>query len=119
LEIRNEENLEIVDDDNDDKNEETQNDDMGSLEIRNVETRTTIPTPSSSPRKVLSLDKTIDQELTDIVSIPTTSTSQHSHVKKQNSSKYSHLPGALRRMCRRQGYMIQDMERKCVTTAKF
>ncbi|GJW11715.1 hypothetical protein Tco_1577542 [Tanacetum coccineum] len=27
--------------------------------------------------------------------------------------------GALRMMCRRQGYMIQDMERKCVTTAKF
>ncbi|GJW34775.1 hypothetical protein Tco_0057695, partial [Tanacetum coccineum] len=26
---------------------------------------------------------------------------------------------ALRRMCRRQGYMIQDMEKKCVTTAKF
>ncbi|GKD79895.1 hypothetical protein Tco_1342516 [Tanacetum coccineum] len=26
---------------------------------------------------------------------------------------------ALRRMCRRQGYMIQDMERKCVTTTKF
>ncbi|GJW78608.1 hypothetical protein Tco_0140290 [Tanacetum coccineum] len=25
---------------------------------------------------------------------------------------YSHLPGALRRMCRRQGYMIQNMERK-------
>ncbi|GKE34026.1 hypothetical protein Tco_1453348, partial [Tanacetum coccineum] len=27
--------------------------------------------------------------------------------------------GALRRMCRHQGYMIQDMEKKCVTTAKF
>ncbi|GJZ74578.1 hypothetical protein Tco_0639043 [Tanacetum coccineum] len=27
--------------------------------------------------------------------------------------------GALRRMCRRQGYMIQDMERKCVTTEKI
>ncbi|GKA10720.1 hypothetical protein Tco_0690153, partial [Tanacetum coccineum] len=26
---------------------------------------------------------------------------------------------ALRRMCRRQSYMIQDMERKCVTTEKF
>ncbi|GJR21427.1 hypothetical protein Tco_0969954 [Tanacetum coccineum] len=27
--------------------------------------------------------------------------------------------GALRIMCMHQGYMIQDMERKCVTTAKF
>ncbi|GJQ96110.1 hypothetical protein Tco_0007249, partial [Tanacetum coccineum] len=27
--------------------------------------------------------------------------------------------GALRRMCRRQGYMIQNMEQKCVTTKQF
>ncbi|GJW99575.1 retrovirus-related pol polyprotein from transposon TNT 1-94 [Tanacetum coccineum] len=58
-------------------------------------------------------------ELTDIVSNPTTSTSKHSQVKKRISKKHSHLPGALCRMGRRQGYMIQDMERKCVTTAKF
>ncbi|GKA16257.1 hypothetical protein Tco_0696004 [Tanacetum coccineum] len=100
------ENPKIVDDD-DDKAEEKQSDDMGSLEIRNEETQTTIPTPPSSPRKILSWDKKIDQELMDIVSIPTI------------SNKYSHLPGALHRMCRRQGYMIQDMERKCVTTTKF
>ncbi|GJR95106.1 hypothetical protein Tco_0267280 [Tanacetum coccineum] len=92
---------------------------MGSLEIRNEETQTTIPTPLSSPRKILSSDKKTSQELTDIVSNPTTTTSKHSQVKKRISSKYSHLPGALRRMCRRQGYMIQDMERKCITTAKF
>ncbi|GJY72628.1 hypothetical protein Tco_0476331, partial [Tanacetum coccineum] len=96
------ENPEFVNDD-DDKTEEKQNDDMCSLEIRNEETQTTIPTPPSSPRKILSWDKKIDQELMDIVSIPTI------------SNKYSHLPGALHRMCRRQGYMIQDMERKCVT----
>ncbi|GJQ89152.1 hypothetical protein Tco_0000291 [Tanacetum coccineum] len=59
------------------------------------------------------------EELTDIVSNSTTSTFKHSQVKKRISKKYSHLPGALRRMCRRQDYMIQDMERKCVTTAKF
>ncbi|GKB95314.1 hypothetical protein Tco_0981451, partial [Tanacetum coccineum] len=38
------ENPEFVDDDND-KEEEKQNDDMGSLEIRNEETQITIPTP--------------------------------------------------------------------------
>ncbi|GJW39170.1 hypothetical protein Tco_0065015 [Tanacetum coccineum] len=65
-------NLKFIDDD-DDKAEEKNSDDMGSLEIRNEETQTTIPIPLS----------------------------------------------ALRRMCRRQGYMIQDMERKCITTAKF
>ncbi|GKF15275.1 hypothetical protein Tco_0056737 [Tanacetum coccineum] len=112
------ENLEFVDD-GDDKEEEKQNDDMGSLESRNEETRTTIPTPPSSPRKILSSHKKIDQKLTDIVSIPTTTTSKHSHVKKRISSKYSHLPGSLCMMCGRQGYMIQGMERKCVTTAKF
>ncbi|GJX97237.1 hypothetical protein Tco_0353035 [Tanacetum coccineum] len=111
-------NPEFVDDD-DDKAEEKHSDDMGSLEIRNEETQTTIPTPLSSPRKILSSDKKTYQELTDIVSIPTTTTSKHSQVKKRISSKYSHLPGALRRMCRRQGYMIQDMERKCIITAKF
>nr|GEW33805.1 retrovirus-related Pol polyprotein from transposon TNT 1-94 [Tanacetum cinerariifolium] len=50
----------VVDDDDDDKEREKQDDEMGSLEVRNKET-----------------------------------------------------------MCRQQGYMIQDMERKCVSTAKF
>ncbi|GKD44015.1 hypothetical protein Tco_1268660, partial [Tanacetum coccineum] len=107
----------VVDDD--DKAEEKKSDDMGSLEIRNEETQTTIPTPLSSPRKILSSDKKINQDLTNVVSIPTTTTTKHSQVKKRISSKYSHLLCALPRMCRRQGYMIQDMERKCVTTAKF
>ncbi|GJZ07150.1 hypothetical protein Tco_0540943 [Tanacetum coccineum] len=69
-------------DDGDDKEEEKQNDDMGSLESRNEETQTTLPTPPSSPRKILSSHKKIDPKLTDIVSIPTTTTSKHSHVKK-------------------------------------
>ncbi|GKF22165.1 hypothetical protein Tco_0074487, partial [Tanacetum coccineum] len=109
----------VVDDDDDDNEREKNDDEMGSLEIRNEETQTIIPTPLSSLRKILSSDKKTFQELTNIVSNSTISTSKHSTVKKRISSKYSHLPGALRRMCRRQGYMIQDMERKCVTTAKF
>ncbi|GJR03222.1 hypothetical protein Tco_0526206 [Tanacetum coccineum] len=113
-----EDNPEFVDDD-DDKAEEKHSDDMGSLEIRNKETQTTIPTPLSSPRKILSSDKKIYQDLTDIVSISTTTTSKHSQVKKRIFSIYSHIPGALRGMFRRQGYMIQDMKRKCITTAKF
>ncbi|GKB58267.1 hypothetical protein Tco_0914453 [Tanacetum coccineum] len=59
------ENPEFVDN-GDDKEEEKQNDDMGSLEIRNEETQTTIPTPPSSPRKILSSDKKIDQKMMDI-----------------------------------------------------
>nr|GEW19378.1 hypothetical protein [Tanacetum cinerariifolium] len=112
------ENPEVVDDDDD--NEREKNDDkMDSLEIRNEETQKTIPTPLSSLRKLLSSDKKFFQELTNIVSIPPITTSKHSQVKKRISSKYSHLLGALRMMCKRQGYMIQNMERKCVTTGKF
>ncbi|GKB68071.1 hypothetical protein Tco_0929483 [Tanacetum coccineum] len=111
-------NPEVVDDD-DDKEREKRDDEMGSLEVRNEETQTTIPTPLSSPRNILSSDKKTFQELTDIVSNPIITTSKHSQVKKRISGKYSHLPGALHRMCRHQGYMIQDMERKCVTTTKF
>ncbi|GJV98505.1 hypothetical protein Tco_1553757 [Tanacetum coccineum] len=39
---------------------------------------------------------------------PTTTTSKHSQVNKRISSKYSHLPGALRRMCRRQANITID-----------
>ncbi|GKC63982.1 hypothetical protein Tco_1096580 [Tanacetum coccineum] len=49
-------NPEVVVDD-DDKESEKQDDEMGSLEVRNEETQTTIPTPLSSPRKILSSDK--------------------------------------------------------------
>ncbi|GJY93452.1 hypothetical protein Tco_0509234 [Tanacetum coccineum] len=59
---------------------EKHSDDMGSLEIRNEEMQTTIPTPLSSPRKILSSDKKTSRELTDIVSIPTTTTSKHSQL---------------------------------------
>ncbi|GKB45527.1 hypothetical protein Tco_0896280 [Tanacetum coccineum] len=55
------ENTKFVDDDDVDKDKEMQSYDMGSLEIRNKETQTTIPTPPSSPRKILSSDKKIDQ----------------------------------------------------------
>ncbi|GKG17992.1 hypothetical protein Tco_0372290, partial [Tanacetum coccineum] len=41
-------NPEVVDDDDDDKEREKQDDEIGSLEIRNKETQTTIPTPLSS-----------------------------------------------------------------------
>ncbi|GJX00672.1 hypothetical protein Tco_0689206 [Tanacetum coccineum] len=90
------ENHKIVDDDDD--NGEEKGDDLGTLEIRTEETHITIPTPPSSPRKILSSDKKIDQELMDDVSNPTTTTSKHSHFKIQISSRYSHLSVALRRM---------------------
>ncbi|GKD88455.1 hypothetical protein Tco_1363962 [Tanacetum coccineum] len=107
------ENLEYVDDDDDEEKVDEEKDvDTGSLETRTEERQTPIPTPLRSYRINLSSDKNITQELTDIAPLLTATTSKTSHSKRCISSKYSHLPGALRRMCRRQGYMIQNMERK-------
>ncbi|GKB65851.1 retrovirus-related pol polyprotein from transposon TNT 1-94 [Tanacetum coccineum] len=61
----------------------------------------------------------VDKELTVTVSPSTTTSSKDPHKKRHISKKYSQLPGAFRKMCRRQGYMIRDMERKCVTTDEF
>ncbi|GKB53391.1 hypothetical protein Tco_0904144 [Tanacetum coccineum] len=113
------ENPEYVDDDVDEEKVDEEKDvDTGSLETRTGEMQTPIPTPPRSPRINLSSDN-ITQELKDIGPLPTSTTSKTPHSKRLTSSKYSHLPGALRRMCRRQGYMIQNTERKCVTTNYF
>ncbi|GJW25598.1 hypothetical protein Tco_0039409 [Tanacetum coccineum] len=114
-------NLEHVDNDDDDKEkvDEKKDVEMGSLETRTEEMKTPIPTILRSPRTILSSDKNITQELTDTVSLPTATTSKNPHFRRSISSKYSHLLGALHRMCKRQGYMIQNMERKCVTTKYF
>nr|GEZ32466.1 hypothetical protein [Tanacetum cinerariifolium] len=85
---------------------------MGSLENKTEKMPTPILTTSRSPRKNLSSDKNIAQELMDTVSLLTATTSKDPHQKRCIFRKYSHLPGAFRRMCRRQGYMIRDMERK-------
>nr|GFC61413.1 hypothetical protein [Tanacetum cinerariifolium] len=117
------ENPKVVDDDDDDNKKEKvvekKDNDIGSLETRTKEMQTTNPTLPSSPRKILSSDKEIDQELMDDVAIPTTTTSKHSQSKRQISNRYSHLSGALCRMCNRQGYMIQNIERMCVRIDKF
>ncbi|GKC27241.1 hypothetical protein Tco_1034535 [Tanacetum coccineum] len=107
------ENPEHVDDD-DDKEEEKvdkkEGDEMGSLETRTEEMQTPIPTTPRSPRKILSSDKNIDQELTDTVSLSTPTTSKDPHKQRRISSKYSHLPGALRRMCSKEhGTKVEEI----------
>ncbi|GJT33178.1 retrovirus-related pol polyprotein from transposon TNT 1-94 [Tanacetum coccineum] len=87
----------LVDDDDDD-NEEEKTDEKKGDEMGN---------------------KNIAQELTNIVSLLTATTSNDLHKTRCISSKYSHLLGALRMMCMLQGYKIKDMERKCITTDKF
>ncbi|GJR12974.1 hypothetical protein Tco_0795626 [Tanacetum coccineum] len=107
------EHPEVVDDD-DENEEEKKDDELGSLENRTEKMQTTIPITPRSSRINLCSDKNIVQELTDTVSLSTATTSKDPHKKRRISSKYTHLPGVLRRMCRRQGYMIKDMERKFV-----
>nr|GEU64674.1 hypothetical protein [Tanacetum cinerariifolium] len=66
-----------------------------------------------------SIKDDISLELTNTVLLLPANTSKDPHKKIHISIKYSHLLGALRRMCRHQGYKISDMEKKCVTTDEF
>ncbi|GJW55469.1 hypothetical protein Tco_0099554, partial [Tanacetum coccineum] len=88
------ENPEHVDDD-DDKEEEKvdkkEGDEMGSLETRTEEMQTPIPTTPRSPRKILSSDKNIDQELTDNVVISTATTSKDLNSKRHHPPLLLHL----------------------------
>ncbi|GJX06856.1 hypothetical protein Tco_0194788 [Tanacetum coccineum] len=114
------ENPKYVDDDDDEeKVDEKKAVDMGSLETRTEEMQTPIPTPPRSPRIILSSYKNITQELTNIVPLPTAITFKTPHSKQRISRLCSHLSSSLRRMCKHQGYMIQNMEQKCITTKYF
>ncbi|GJX95425.1 hypothetical protein Tco_0351223 [Tanacetum coccineum] len=114
-------------DDKDDDDDDDDHDDhalirnrrTGSLEIRNKKMQTTIPSPPRSLKKDLSSNKAIDQELTVSVTptpIPATSSQR---LSKPISRRYTHIPRALKRICRRQGFMIQQMEKKYVTNRDF
>ncbi|GJS65219.1 retrotransposon protein, putative, ty1-copia subclass [Tanacetum coccineum] len=79
------------DDDDEEKVDEMKDAEMGSLETRTEEMHTQIPTTPRSPRKILSLDKNIDQELTDTALTLIVTTSKDPLSKGRISSKYSHL----------------------------
>ncbi|GJT29843.1 hypothetical protein Tco_0910118 [Tanacetum coccineum] len=140
IEPRNhEEHLKTVDDDDENENEnETKDDDKkddynddhidhtlvgnqdtGSMETRKEKMQKPIPSPTRSPRKNLSLDKTLSQELMEILSPSNAITSKAQSKTRCISSKYSHIPGVIHRMCRHQGYMIHRMEKKYVTDREF
>nr|GEW17152.1 ribonuclease H [Tanacetum cinerariifolium] len=89
------ENPEVVDDDDDvmnaiekkdnedvekkdDVTKKKNNDAMGSMETRNEQMQTPIPSPNRSHRKDLSFDKTISKQLMTIGSPTTATTSKHS-----------------------------------------
>ncbi|GJR19500.1 hypothetical protein Tco_0968027 [Tanacetum coccineum] len=95
----------LVDDDDDDNEEEKtiekKGDEMGSLETRTEKMQTPIPITPRSPRINLSSDKNIAQELTNIVSLSTATTSKHLHRDKMHfPGKYCPSLGALLMMFR-------------------
>nr|GFB86294.1 hypothetical protein [Tanacetum cinerariifolium] len=71
----------------------------GSSEIRTEKMQTPIPSPPRSPRKYLSSDKAIDQEL--MVSITPTLATSSQRRSKPTSRRYTHIPRTLHKICRR------------------
>nr|GEW18874.1 hypothetical protein [Tanacetum cinerariifolium] len=88
----------------------------GSLEVRNEEKQTLISTTPRSPRIELSLNKDISQELTVSTSPPQATSSKRS---KPISMHYAHILGTVHMMCRRQGIMMQQVQKKFVLNNEF
>nr|GEU32920.1 copia protein [Tanacetum cinerariifolium] len=93
-------------------------------------TRKKIARESGSARKSLKVTikqkEIVDEEKDDVDSEDKLEPESHKENPKvvdddddKEREKKDDEMGTLRRMCMRQGYMIQDMERKCVTTKKF
>ncbi|GJS11339.1 retrovirus-related pol polyprotein from transposon TNT 1-94 [Tanacetum coccineum] len=107
--------------DNDDHNDHTlvRPHAMSSMETRNVQMQTPIPTSTRSPRNDLSSDKIILEELTVPVS-PTTATTSKTKTKREfTSNKTKILPGSIAGMCRRQDQICQHIKTKFVTHEFF
>ncbi|GJR41229.1 hypothetical protein Tco_1216913 [Tanacetum coccineum] len=91
----------------------------GSIETRNEQMQTPIPTPTRSTRNELSSDKTISEELTTLVS-PTTATTSKTKTKRGfTSNKTKILPGSIAGMCRRRGQIRHHIKTKFVTHEFF
>ncbi|GKD67742.1 hypothetical protein Tco_1321832 [Tanacetum coccineum] len=61
----------------------------------------------------------VESQETETVSPSTATTSKTQQKKRRISSKYNHIQGVIHRWCRRQGYMIQRMEKIYVTDREF
>nr|GEZ52392.1 hypothetical protein [Tanacetum cinerariifolium] len=92
---------------------------LGSMEFRNEK----MSTPTRSPRKDLSSDKTISEELTATVSPTTATTSKDSSTSKRNKRPISYkmkiLPGSITGMSRRRGQIRSYIKSKFITHEFF
>ncbi|GJV51449.1 hypothetical protein Tco_1447190 [Tanacetum coccineum] len=85
----------------------------GSIETRNEQMQTPIPTPTRSTRNELSSDKTISEELTTLVS-PTTATTSKTKTKRGfTSNKTKILLGIIASMCSRRGKFREFLDSFC------
>ncbi|GJT36583.1 hypothetical protein Tco_0927002 [Tanacetum coccineum] len=109
------------DDDNDDHDDHAlvRTRVMGSSNVRNEKIQTPILSLPRSSRTNLSLNKTISQESTANVSHTPATTSQDRSKSKHISNKYKHIPRSIKRICRHQGFMMKQMEKKYVTNREF
>ncbi|GKA29702.1 hypothetical protein Tco_0715947 [Tanacetum coccineum] len=106
------------------KTKEKDNDDhtlvgSGSMETRNEQIQTSIPTPTRSPRKDLSPDKTIFEELTTNVSPTTATTSKNKSKRGFTSNKTKILSRSIVVMCRRHGQIHNHIKTKFMTHEFF
>ncbi|GJT88743.1 retrovirus-related pol polyprotein from transposon TNT 1-94 [Tanacetum coccineum] len=94
-----------------------------SMNFRNENMRTPIPTPTRSLRKDLSSDKTIYKELTTAGSPTTATTSKDSSIPKRKKRFISYrtkiLPVSIASMCRRRGKIGSHIKNKFITHEFF
>nr|GEY15456.1 hypothetical protein [Tanacetum cinerariifolium] len=91
----------------------------GSMKNRNKQIETPIPTPNRSPKKDLSLDKIIYEELMENVSPTTATTSKTKSKRGFTSNKTKILPQSIAGMCRRCGQIRIHIKTKFVTHEFF
>nr|GEU83400.1 hypothetical protein [Tanacetum cinerariifolium] len=89
-EIQKETNIDDIEKTDEVVKEEDINVSLGSMEFRKEKMHTPIPSPTRSPRKVSSFDKTIYKELIDTVSPTTTTISEYSSTSKQKKKSISY-----------------------------
>ncbi|GJV18905.1 hypothetical protein Tco_1367925 [Tanacetum coccineum] len=91
----------------------------GSVETKNKQMQIPIPTQNRSPRKDLSSDKTISEELTATVSPTTATTSKPKSKRGFTSNTTKILPRSIAGMCRRRGQIRTHIKTKFVTHEFF
>ncbi|GJU64116.1 hypothetical protein Tco_1245951 [Tanacetum coccineum] len=108
-------------DDNDDHDDHelVRNKVSGSLETRNEQTQTPIPSPPRSPKTDLSSDKTLSEELTSNVSPTPDTTSKDPSMSQPTSSTSKILPRSVDELSRRRGQLREQLTNAFITKEYF